>query len=86
LVLDMHMEPGIDGLETYRRIARIRPGQNAIIITGFAETERMREALGEGVGCCVKKPYLPEDIGFAAKMQLEKLPQKSKSSAPNCWN
>lgn len=86
LVLDMHMEPGIDGLETYRRIVRIRPGQNAIIITGFAETERMREALGEGVGCCVRKPYLPEDIGFAAKMQLEKLPQRSKSSAPNCWN
>jgi len=86
LVLDMHMEPGIDGLETYRRISRIRPGQNAIIITGFAETEQMREALGEGIGCFVKKPYLPEDIGFAAKMQLEKLQQRTKLSTPNYWN
>jgi CheY-like chemotaxis protein len=86
LILDMHMEPGIDGLETYRRISQLRPGQRALIITGFAETERIGEALREGVGCCVKKPYLPEDIGFAAKLQLEKLHRASNVASSNCLN
>ena len=34
LVLDMIMEPGIDGLETYREILKICPGQKSIIATG----------------------------------------------------
>ncbi len=86
LILDMHMEPGIDGLETYRRVAQLHPGQKAMLVTGFAETERIREALRAGVGCCVKKPYLLEDIGFAAKLQLEKLHQTPHAASPNCWN
>jgi CheY-like chemotaxis protein len=31
LVLDMIMEPGIDGLETWRRILEINPQQKAIV-------------------------------------------------------
>jgi two-component system, cell cycle sensor histidine kinase and response regulator CckA len=36
LLLDMLMEPGMDGLETYKKILAIRPGQKAIIATGFS--------------------------------------------------
>ncbi|MCP4694319.1 MAG: response regulator, partial [Desulfobacterales bacterium] len=44
LILDMIMDPGIDGLETYQRIIEFRPGQKAIIASGFSETERVKEA------------------------------------------
>jgi len=44
MVLDMIMDPGIDGLETYERIIELHPKQKAIIVSGFSETERVKEA------------------------------------------
>ena len=72
LVLDMIMDPGIDGLETYRRILELRSGQKAIIASGFSETERVKEAQRLGAGQYVKKPYTLEKIGLAVKTELEK--------------
>ncbi|MBW2564269.1 MAG: response regulator [Deltaproteobacteria bacterium] len=72
LVLDMIMEPGIDGLETYKRILKLHPGQKAIITSGFSETDRVKEAQKLGVGAYVKKPYMLEKIGIAVKRELEK--------------
>ena len=50
LVLDMIMEPGMDGLETYREILKIRPGQKSIIASGYSESVRVKEALQLGAG------------------------------------
>jgi DNA-binding NtrC family response regulator len=72
LVLDMIMEPGIDGLETYRRILELRPGQKAIIASGFSETERVKEAQKLGAGDYIKKPYTIEKIGLAVRSELMK--------------
>jgi len=72
LILDMIMDPGIDGLETYRRILKLRPGQKAIIVSGFSETERVRRALELGAGAFVKKPYTIEKIGLAIRRELDK--------------
>lgn len=44
LVLDMIMDPGIDGCETYRRIVAIHPSQKAIIASGFTESDWVKEA------------------------------------------
>ena len=44
LVLDMIMDPGIDGLDTYVEIVKLHPGQKAIIASGFAESDRVKEA------------------------------------------
>ncbi|HWR69411.1 MAG TPA: response regulator, partial [Desulfomonilia bacterium] len=57
VILDMIMEPGIDGLETYQRILEIRAHQKAIIVSGFSETERVRKAINLGVGSYIRKPY-----------------------------
>ncbi len=65
------MDPGIDGLETYRRILEINPGQRAVIASGFSETDRVREAQRLGAGRYVKKPYTLETIGSAVKAILE---------------
>lgn len=72
LVLDMIMNPGIDGLETYRRIREIRSEQKAIIVSGFSETEKVREAQMLGAGAYVKKPYMMEKIGTAIRHELNR--------------
>ena len=72
LILDMIMDPGIDGLETYKRILELHPNQKAIIASGFSETDRVKEAQKLGVGAYIKKPYTLEKIGLAVKAELEK--------------
>jgi PAS domain S-box-containing protein len=72
LILDMIMDPGIDGLETYRRILAMRKDQKAIIVSGFAMTERVRQTQELGAGTYVKKPYLLEKIGIAVRRELDK--------------
>jgi CheY-like chemotaxis protein len=70
LVLDMIMAPGIDGLETYQRVLEINPKQKAIIVSGFSETDRAKEAQKLGAGAYVKKPYVLEKIGVAIRDEL----------------
>jgi len=72
LILDMIMDPGIDGLDTYKRILKLHPNQKAIIASGFSETDRVKEAQRLGAGAYVKKPYLLEKIGLAVRDELER--------------
>ena len=72
LVLDMIMAPGIDGLETYRKVLEINPKQKAILVSGFSETDRVREAQKLGAGAYVKKPYVMEKIGMAIRAELDR--------------
>ncbi len=72
LILDMIMDPGMDGLETYRQILQFQPQQQAIIASGFSETERVKEAQDSGAGAYLKKPYTIEKIGIAVKRELSK--------------
>ncbi len=70
LVLDMIMDPGIDGLETLRRALKLYPGQRAVIASGFSETGRVREAWRLGAGSYISKPFTLEKIGLAVKGEL----------------
>jgi PAS domain S-box-containing protein len=72
LVLDMIMDPGIDGLETYKRILKLHPDQKAIIVSGFSETKRVKAAQKLGAGAYVRKPYLLEKIGLAIRVELDR--------------
>ena len=72
LVLDMIMDPGMDGLDTYKKILEIDPSQKAIIASGFSETGRVKEVQGLGAGAYIKKPFVLEKIGIAVKKELEK--------------
>jgi PAS domain S-box-containing protein len=72
LLLDMIMEPGIDGYETYKRVLEYHPNQKAIIVSGFSETKRVKAAQRLGAGTYVKKPYLLERIGLAVRKELDK--------------
>ncbi len=39
VLLDMIMDPGLNGMETYRRISEIHPGQKAVIASGYSMSE-----------------------------------------------
>ena len=71
MVLDMIMDPGMDGLETYRNILEIHPRQKAIIVSGFSETYRVNAAQALGAGTYVKKPYIIEKLGLAVRNELD---------------
>lgn len=72
VVLDMIMEPGIDGLETYRRILTVNSQQKAIIVSGFSRTERVRMAQELGAGEYLTKPYIIEKLGLAVRKELDR--------------
>jgi two-component system cell cycle sensor histidine kinase/response regulator CckA len=71
LVLDMILGTGIDGLETYKRILKVRPDQKAIIVSGFSETFRVKKAQRLGAKTYIKKPYTIEKIGQAIRAELD---------------
>jgi len=74
LVLDMLMPPGIDGLETFKQIRAINPGQKAIIASGYAESDRVSLMQKLGAGAYIQKPYTLEKIGMAIRQELDRLP------------
>jgi YesN/AraC family two-component response regulator len=65
------MDPGIDGLETYKQIISLKPNQKVIIVSGFSESERVKEAQKLGAGQYIKKPYSVEKIGIMIKEELK---------------
>lgn len=82
LLLDMIMEPGIDGLETYRRILRFRPGQRAVIASGYSENTRVKKAQRLGAGVYVKKPYTLTALGTAVRKELRRGDAKAPIPQP----
>ena len=72
VLLDMIMDPGIDGLQTYKEIIEITSNQKAIIVSGFSETDRVKEAQKLGAGAYVRKPYIREKLGLAVRRELDK--------------
>jgi PAS domain S-box-containing protein len=73
VLLDMIMNPEMDGLDTFVRIREIRSGQKAIIVSGFSETDRVRKALDLGVGSYVRKPYALTELARVIREELDKL-------------
>jgi PAS domain S-box-containing protein len=72
LVLDMVMPPGIDGAETYRRAVGVRPGLRAVVVSGFAESERVHEAQRLGAGPYVRKPVTLGQLARAVRAELDR--------------
>jgi DNA-binding NtrC family response regulator len=72
ILLDMIMDPGINGRETYERIIKIHPNQKAVIVSGFAETDEVKETQKLGAGKYIKKPLTLENLGLTIKEELGK--------------
>ena len=72
VLLDMIMSPGMDGYKTYKEILKLRPRQKAIIVSGYAETDHVMDAIKLGAGSYIKKPYMIEKIGLAVRAELDR--------------
>ncbi|MBU0663841.1 MAG: response regulator [Proteobacteria bacterium] len=70
VILDMIMEPGINGRQTYEQILTINPSQKAIIASGFSEDNEVKKIHDLGIIQFIKKPYTMEQIGIAIKQAL----------------
>lgn len=72
MLIDMIMDPGINGRQTYERVIRVHPGQKAIIVSGFAETDDVKKAIELGAGRFIKKPFSFEVLGVAVNEELRR--------------
>lgn len=70
VILDMIMQPGLSGRETYEVIVATHPGQKAIIASGFADHDEVKKIQNLGAGQYVKKPYTLEQLGTAVRHAL----------------
>jgi signal transduction histidine kinase/CheY-like chemotaxis protein len=71
ILLDMLMDPGINGRQTYEEIIKKHPGQKAVIASGFSESAEVKKAIGLGACAFIKKPYTLEELGLAVKKVLQ---------------
>ncbi|MCP3874334.1 MAG: response regulator [Desulfobacteraceae bacterium] len=81
VVLDMIMDPGIGGRQTYEQLVLIDPEIKAIITSGFSKTNDVKKAQALGAGRYIKKPYSLEKIGLAIKNEL--LDRETKNESIN---
>lgn len=72
IILDMIMPGGIDGAETYKRILEKRPGQPAIVVSGYAESEKVEEARKLGAQAFIRKPLTLKSIAAEVRKELDR--------------
>lgn len=73
LILDMIMDPGMNGLETYIEILKYKGEQKTIITSGYSESEDVKETLKLGAGSYIKKPYLRIQLARFVRAELDKI-------------
>jgi PAS domain S-box-containing protein len=72
VLLDMLMAPGIDGLETFRRIQAGHPGLKVVIASGFSESAQREEAQRLGIDAFLGKPYNLAQLAGALRHALQR--------------
>ena len=71
VILDMVMPGGLGGRRTYEQILVVRPGQKAIIASGFAENSDVAAVLDMGAFAFLKKPYSVVALGHMIQKALQ---------------
>lgn len=71
LVLDMIMPGEYDGLAAFEIIKATNPQQKAIIVSGFSETSRVKQAQAIGAGAYLKKPYTVDLLATTIYNELQ---------------
>ncbi len=71
VLLDMVMDPGMDGYDTYRQILEIHPAMKAIITSGHSKSDRIEHTLALGPSGFVRKPYSLSNIATTTRRLLD---------------
>ena len=61
IFLDIAM-PDMDGSETFRELRKRDPTANVVIVTGYADSDAMQQALLIGPFAVMRKPFTLEDL------------------------
>ena len=61
ILMDIKM-PGINGVQTFREIKRIRPGSLVVMMTGYAVEDLVEAAQQEGAFSVIYKPFDMEEL------------------------
>lgn len=69
-VIDLVLGDEFDGVETYKGLLAVNPGQPAILVSGFADLARIVEARKLGIRQCIQKPFTAETLGAAIRAAL----------------
>ena len=70
IVTDIRMPGGLDGIDFVEAYRKQRPDQKVIFITGFAEEQKLAQALGHSFTRCLYKPFELEDFLLAVRQLL----------------
>jgi DNA-binding response OmpR family regulator len=81
VLLDQRM-PGMDGLETLRRIKARAPAARVIMVTAYASIELAVDAMKLGASDFVRKPMTPEVVRDAVAAALDKPAGTAPGAAP----
>jgi len=61
IFMDIKM-PGIDGVETYKKIKKIKPDAVVVMMTAYAVNELIKQAMEEGAYGIIYKPLEMRDV------------------------
>jgi CheY-like chemotaxis protein len=80
VILDMILNNDMDGSQIYEHIKQFNPAQKAILISGYAESDKVDRAMALGAGAFLRKPVTAEKLGQAVEKELsrpttQKLPE-----------
>ncbi|MBI9100937.1 MAG: response regulator [Spirochaetales bacterium] len=71
VLMDMIMDPGINGIETFMKIKKNNPSQKVILLSGYAENTKVDEALELGVKDFLKKPCTLKQLSRSIRKVLD---------------
>jgi len=70
VLLDMVMAEDFDGCDTFLEIKRTMPGQRCLIVSGYAESDRVALALRHGAVGFLQKPYSVEALSRSVHLAI----------------
>lgn len=71
LLLDLWMDPGLNGYETYQKALEIHPDQKAILASGYFRQEDRDAAKSLGLQQQLTKPYSIQNLAYALREEIE---------------
>jgi signal transduction histidine kinase/DNA-binding response OmpR family regulator len=82
VLLDMIMEAGMGGLETFVAVRQVVPTQRVVLISGFTKAARsIVKAQERGAGAYLRKPLTIERVARTVREQLDMVPS-AQTQAP----